>query len=604
MKKNKKTKDKKRKLDIYKIISIILILSSIVLLGTVIYINVLPLKYLALFLGILLLLNLIIYFILSRKKLKKKLKKIFATISIIISIVFLLGSFYIYKTFGVIEDMTQKYKTYTYHVLVKNESNYQNIKELENKTLGYYNNNDNITKTALKELEKTIKTKNEGFGNLETLTSSILNNKSDALLIEDTQKKKLDSASNNASSENTLSGFSTKTRVLYTFEVKVKLEDNTINITRNTFNVYISGMDEYGKVSEISRSDVNIVLTINPKTKQILITNIPRDYYVKLHDTTGYNDKLTHAGIYGIDTSITTIEDLLGIKIDYYFKVNFSSLQKIIDALGGVEVYSEYSFQSFNGYNFTKGYNKVNGKEALAFVRERKSFNDGDNQRGKNQQAMIEAMFRKCTSPEIIVKYNSLLNSLKDSMITNMSTRTMVSLVKMQLSNNTNWTITSNSLSGTGSYDYTYTYPYQSLYVTVPSEDSLTNAKDLIEKVSSGEMLESSYDQTIGNVHTVTKSNVSKNTVSSSSNNKTNKTEKPKKEEPKEEIKKEETKEELPEVVEPENNENQEETKEPEIIEPEEDKTETNPPIEQDKTEEPENSENQENTQEENNTLE
>lgn len=579
--KSKKTKDQKRKFNIYILFEIILIIASIMLFGTIIYINVLPIKYLSLLLGLILILNSIISFILSRKRLKKKIKKVFSVIAIIFSIIFILGSFYIYKTFGVIEDMTQKYKTYTYHILVKNDSTYQNIKELEGKNLGYYNNNDELTKEALKELEKTIKTKNEGFGNYESLTKSLFDKETDALLLEDTQKKKLDSASNNAS--NSLSGFTSKTKVIYTFEVKVKIEDNTRKTTKNTFNVYISGMDEYGKVSEISRSDVNIVLTINPKTKQILITNIPRDYYVKLHDTTGYNDKLTHAGIYGIDTSIATIEDLLGIKIDYYFKVNFSSLQKIIDALGGVEVYSEYSFQSFNGYNFTKGYNKVNGKQALAFVRERKSFADGDNQRGKNQQAMIEAMFRKCTSPEIIVKYNSLLNSLKDSMITNMSTKTMVSLVKMQLSNNTSWTITTNSLTGTGSYDYTYTYPYQELYVTVPGDDSIKDAKEKIEKVSSGEMLESSYGEGPNNVHSVTQSQVNKKPSYSSTTKKPVKTEKPKKEE----TKKEENKVETPETVEPENKEESTETETPEV----EKEPEVTPPVETPEEEKNENTE-------------
>ena len=185
---------------------------------------------------------------------------------------------------------------------------------------------------------------------------------------------------------------------------------------------------------------------------------------------------------------------------------------------------------------------------------------------------MIEAMFRKCTSPEIIVKYNSLLNSLKDSMITNMSTKTMVSLVKMQLSNNTSWTITTNSLTGTGSYDYTYTYPYQELYVTVPGDDSIKDAKEKIEKVSSGEMLESSYGEGPNNVHSVTQSQVNKKPSYSSTTKKPVKTEKPKKEE----TKKEENKVETPETVEPENKEESTETETPEV----EKEPEVTPPVE------------------------
>lgn len=519
----KKNKDKKKKLTGYKIVGILLIISSLILLGVVLYINILPMKYLAIVVGVLFVINLILNFFLFRKKVKKKPKKISTVFALLFSIIFLLASFFIFKTFGVLDDMSEEYRTYTYHVLVKNDSSYQDIGDISGKTLGYYNNNSNATKKALEKLSEKVKTENESYGNLDSLGASILTEETESILVEDSQKTKLDNAGSNSDS-GSLSGFSGKTRILYTFKVTVKVESKDVDVTKDVFNIYISGMDEYGEVSEISRSDVNMIITINPKTKQILMTNIPRDYYVQLHDTSGYKDKLTHAGNYGIDTSIATIEDLLGIQINYYFKVNFSSLVNIIDALGGVEVYSEYDFQSYNGYNFSKGYNSVDGKAGLSFVRERKTFAEGDNQRGKNQQAMIEAIFRKCTSPSIITKYNSLLNSLKDSMITNMPMKSITKLAKMQLKDNASWTLTSNSLTGTGSYDYTYTYPYQELYVTVPDEESISEAKEMISKVTSGEKLESSYDGDSNNVHSVTKSSVSKSFSNSSSSSSTTKT--------------------------------------------------------------------------------
>ena len=519
----KKNKDKKKKLTGYKIVGVLLIMSSLMLLGVVLYINILPMKYLAIVVGVLFVINLILNFFLFRKKVKKKPKKISTVFALLFSIIFLLASFFIFKTFGVLYDMSEEYRTYTYHVLVKNDSSYQDIGDISGKTLGYYNNNSNATKKALEKLSEKVKTENESYGNLDSLGASILTEETESILVEDSQKTKLDNAGSNSDS-GSLSGFSGKTRILYTFKVTVKVESKDVDVTKDVFNIYISGMDEYGEVSEISRSDVNMIITINPKTKQILMTNIPRDYYVQLHDTSGYKDKLTHAGNYGIDTSIATIEDLLGIQINYYFKVNFSSLVNIIDALGGVEVYSEYDFQSYNGYNFSKGYNSVDGKAGLSFVRERKTFAEGDNQRGKNQQAMIEAIFRKCTSPSIITKYNSLLNSLKDSMITNMPMKSITKLAKMQLKDNASWTLTSNSLTGTGSYDYTYTYPYQELYVTVPDEESISEAKEMISKVTSGEKLESSYDGDSNNVHSVTKSSVSKSFSNSSSSSSTTKT--------------------------------------------------------------------------------
>ena len=531
---------------VYRFIGIVLLLSSLLLVGVILYVNVLPMKYLAYLGGGLLLLNIILGFFLFRKRVKRKPKKVASVFAILFTLVFLLGSYYVYKTFGVIETMSKNTRTYTYHVMVLNDSKYEDIMDISGEKLGYYNNNSNSLKVARAKLKEKVTTKEETYGNLDGLGSSLLDKKSDAILVEDTQKSILEKASDmvldntntstssslnsyggeagstdsssSIESNTNLSGFSSKTRVLYTFKVEAKVDSKEVDVTKDVFNVYISGMDEYGKVKEVSRSDVNIILTVNPKTKQILITNIPRDYYLQLHDTIGYKDKLTHAGTYGIDTSVKTLEDLLGIEINYYVKVNFSSLKNIVNALDGVQVYSEYDFRSWNGYNFSKGVNKVNGKQALAFVRERKSFQDGDNQRGKNQQAMIEAIFKKCTSPSIITNYNSLLNSLIGSMLTNMSTKSMTSVAKMQLKDNAKWTITSQSLTGTGDSNYTYTAPGQLLYVTIPDEDSINKAKDNMKKVADGEKLTSSYNYNSGDVHSVTKSYVPKSSVTYSSN--------------------------------------------------------------------------------------
>lgn len=519
----RKNKDKK-KINGYKIVGILLLISSLILFGIVLYINILPMKYLLALGGILLFVNLVLDFFLFRKRVKKKPKRVCTVFALLFSIIFLIGSFFIFKTFGVLDDMSQDYKTYTYHVLVKSDSNAEKIEDIASKNLGYYNDNSSATKKALEKLDTVVKTKGDSYGNLDGLGKALINDETDAILLENSQKIKLENAGGGSTLNNSdsstgdtsvLSNFCDKTKVIYTFKVRVKVDSKGIDVTKDVFNIYISGMDEYGKVSEISRSDVNMILTINPKTKQILMTNVPRDYYVQLHDTTGYKDKLTHAGTYGVDTSIKTLEDLLGIKLDYYFKVNFSSLENIVNALDGVDVYSEYDFQSWNGYNFTKGYNHVEGKAALAFARERHTFTDGDNQRGKNQQALIEAIFRKCTSSSIITKYNSLLDSLQDSMITDMPMKSITSLAKMQLRDNASWNITSNSLTGTGSYEYTYTYNFQELYVMVPNEDSVTEAKEKINKVVSGEKLESSYGKDASDVHSVSKSQVSKASSSS-----------------------------------------------------------------------------------------
>ena len=173
-------------------------------------------------------------------------------------------------------------------------------------------------------------------------------------------------------------------------KTKSKSIAKKVKVTKESFNIFISGIDTYGKISSVSRSDVNMVVTVNPKTKQILMTSIPRDYYVTLHGVKGYKDKLTHASLLGIENSVMTVEDLLDIDINYYIKVNFSSVINVVDSLGGVDVYSEYDFTSIDGYHYSKGYNKVNGEEALSFVRERKAFASGDNQRIKKQNKSLQ----------------------------------------------------------------------------------------------------------------------------------------------------------------------------------------------------------------------
>lgn len=514
--KKDKVKNKKKGI-VFKIISILQIVCSIVLFGFVFIIDVLPMKYLLLLLLLLAILDIIFFLILFKSRLKKGIKKFFSVISVLLSIVFVVGSFYLYKTYGVISGMIDTdYATYNYSVMVLKDSDYNSVSDIKNEVISYYETKTNENKLLVEKVNKLGK-ESKSYTNLNTLATDLLNKETNVIVLEDNYKKTLiDEQDDNEYNE--VKDFKSKTKTIYTFSFKVK-KDNTskdVDVVSEVFNIYISGIDTYGTVSSVSRSDVNIVVTVNPNTRQVLLTSIPRDYYVQLHDTTGYKDKLTHAGIYGTDCSIKTIEDLLGIDINYYFKVNFTSLIDIVDALGGVNVYADQSFSTWNGYHFTKGYNKVDGNAALAFVRERKTFANGDRQRGINQQALISAMINKCISKEILTKYTSLLNSVKGSIITNMPTKTMLSLVKMQLKNNTSWTISTNSLDGYNASKYTYSYSYQQLYVMEPKEESVEKGKELINKVLNGEVLESSYTDSDGTVHSVTKSNVSKKSSTSS----------------------------------------------------------------------------------------
>lgn len=498
----KNTKEKKMNFNM--IFIIILVLSSLILSGLVIYANIFPIKYLAPTLFILVIIVLLIVLKLLSKKTKSKTRKLFYILAILLSVIFLIASFFVAKTKILLNSSNIDYKTHNYSIVVLKDSDYANLNDLENASMGYYDNGAEGLDDSIKKVEEQIDVSMVPYTNLEELGYAILSGEIDSIIVEDSYKGILDNEEDNS---DRLSNFKALTKTVYTFSIKIKQEDisKDVDVTNKAFAIYISGIDTYGDISSVSCSDVNMVLVVNPKTHQILMVSIPRDYYVQLHGTTGNKDKLTHAGSYGVEMSIQTIEDLLDMTINYYVKVNFTSLIDIVDALGGAEVYSEYSFTSIEGYSYTEGYNSVDGIQALWFARERKAFIDGDRQRGRNQQALIDAIFRKATSKSVITKYNSLLNGINGSFVTNMSVDRITALIKMQLSDNAKWTLTSTSLDGTDSSNYTYTYSNQLLYVMEPNMDSVEAAKSMINQVYNGEKLTASYESNSSDVHKVQK---------------------------------------------------------------------------------------------------
>lgn len=283
--------------------------------------------------------------------------------------------------------------------------------------------------------------------------------------------------------------FDDEVRILdnHSIETKVDLSTSDMNLTTEPFTVFISGIDVYGDISQTSRSDVNMLVTVNPVTKQVLMTTTPRDYYVQLPNVSGESrDKLTHAGIYGIDCSMDTLSSLYGIKIDYYVRVNFDTLKKIVNALGGVDVYSEYEFTTHyknGGYEIKKGYNHMDGKTALAFSRERYNVPGGDEQRGRDQQAVLTAILKKAMSPSILTGYMGIMDSLSGSFETNISTNQIASIVKMQLADGAQWDIESQSVTGTTSMEICYSTGWQKLSVMYPDESSIYEARQAILEI-------------------------------------------------------------------------------------------------------------------------
>lgn len=268
--------------------------------------------------------------------------------------------------------------------------------------------------------------------------------------------------------------------ILDTFTVKVATSSNSVktDVTK-PFIVYFSGAD--GGINGTARSDSNIVVVVNPQTHKILMVNTPRDYYVQLHGIGDIKDKLTHAGIYGVDTSLQTLEDLYGVDISYYLKFDFNSLVSLVDILGGVDVYSEYDF-SAGSYTFTKGTNNMDGQKALAFARERYSFEQGDRVRGQNQQRLIEAIIQKMATPKTLVNYQQILQALNGKIQTNASAEMITGLINQQMNSLSKWQVESISVDGTGNMTQAYSTGSLQVYVMEPNQESVQNAKNAINQ--------------------------------------------------------------------------------------------------------------------------
>lgn len=372
---------------------------------------------------------------------------------------------------------SERYQTENYYVVVLKNSDYENIKDI--KELGVNKLRNDSYDEALDKLEKKANFDLLEYKDIIKLGKDLLNDRIEALFISESYLSII---------KDELKNFETNTKIIETISMKVKnkLENKDVKVTEESFNIYISGIDVYGDISSISRSDVNMIVTVNPKTHKILLTSIPRDYYVRLHGTTGYKDKLTHAGLYGINMSINTLEDLFEIDINYYVRVNFTTVIGLVDAIGGIDVYSDQTLTAHTNKNckYVKGMNHLDGKCALAFSRERYAYQSGDRHRVQNQQAVLTAILKKALSSKtLIMKYTNILNTLGDSFQTNVPSNQIYDLINMQLDEMPSWEIEQISLNGRDSRNYTYSYPSGLLYVMEPDLDTINMAISKINEV-------------------------------------------------------------------------------------------------------------------------
>lgn len=477
------------------VITIIVIMLSVVFMGLLAMTKMIPTIYMLIIGIVLAVIAAIIWLLVWHTRYTGRF--IGGTVLAVIMIVILaFGGFYINKTRSAISNISGETTEVTQMaVYVKSDDAADSVEATAGYTYGILSSLDREnTDGAVAHLNSQFGTEvqTKEYAGLTELADGILNGEVNAMLLNSGYLSVYEDMDG-------YTDFSTKIKEVGTVDVEstiqsaeesTPVEPITTANGGKVYTIYLSGIDTRGEMTAKSRSDVNIIATVNTDTHEILLVSTPRDYFVPLSISGGAPDKLTHAGIYGIDVCMDTLGMLYDIDINYYFRINFGGFVKVIDALGGITVNSDYDFDSKNilGYHFNKGENYLNGEQALIFARERYAFQEGDRQRGKNQMEVIRGVVKKALSPEILTSYSSILSSLDGCFGTNITYEEIAQILQQQLTNGGDWTIVSYSVNGTGATEKPYSMS-QKAYVMVPDYNTVDKAKSLMEKVRNGEVV-------------------------------------------------------------------------------------------------------------------
>ena len=437
----------------------------------------LPWKYVVLIAALLLGLAAVAFVLLGRRWRSR-------IVALVLSLVVMIGSIWgagtLRKTLNVLGTSEVSYKTDDMIAVVLADDAAENILDAGNYIFGIQTGMDESNTQAMREdiegqVGATIQVREypSPVGEAEAL----LNGEVGAIIYNQAYEPLIEEA---------VEGYGERVKVIHNYGIQTEIETETVQ-QGEPFNILISGIDVRGSIDQTSRSDVNIIVTVNPNTKKILMTTTPRDYYLEIPGVSGgMRDKLTHAGLYGVDASMATLEKAYGIEITYYVRVNFTTLVDVVDALGGVDVYVPQAFYAFtdSGVHLEAGQQHLNGRQALAFCRERYSFADGDNQRGKDQEAVLKAILQKMMSPGVLLNIGDLLKSLKGTFSTSLPEDKIAELVNMQLSDNATWSFMRQEAGkGDGDMQPTYSGGSMRLSITWPDEDSMKENAARIQAV-------------------------------------------------------------------------------------------------------------------------
>ena len=459
-------------------LTILYAILALVLLFTMFNYNFLSFRFLNIIITIGLLVVLAISIFLQKTK---KSALVTTVVLVIFSLVSLVGIFGFKQMIDITNRMNQTaaFSEVEMSIVVPKESDIKDVNQLTSVQAPTKVDKNNIETlmSALKK-DKKVDVKVDDVSSYQEAYDNLKSGKSKAMVLSGSYASLLESVDSN---------YSSNLKTIYTYKIKKKNSNSAKQVDSKVFNIYISGIDTYGSISTVSRSDVNIIMTVNMNTHKILLTTTPRDAYVKIPGGgADQYDKLTHAGIYGVETSEQTLENLYGIKIDYYARINFTSFLKLIDQLGGVTVHNDQAFTSLHGkFDFPVGDIQMNSEQALGFVRERYSLDGGDNDRGKNQEKVISAIVNKLASLNSVSNFTSIVNNLQDSVQTNMSLDTINALANTQLDSGSKFTVTSQAVTGTGSTGQltSYAMPNSSLYMMKLDDSSVASASQAIKNL-------------------------------------------------------------------------------------------------------------------------
>lgn len=413
-----------------------------------------------------------VYKLFISKRVRKFVKWICLALALLASVLSIVGYHYSQSVISFVENITgERVETETYSVYVLKDSGYKEIGYLKRQSIGYLSTNPHRTETESK-LQSVVSHKTEDFESIGEMVSALYSSSVSAVVMNNSYLDLL---------ADTNVDFEGKTRVVYSFEVRSDVADipNEVDIKTEPFVMLISGSDSRSGLKAVARSDVNMLVVVNPKEHKILLVSIPRDYYVQLHGTTGTKDKLTHAGVYGIEMSRTTIEDLFDVDINYTTKVSFGTVTSVVDVLGGIEINSDKEFTALTNKSchIQQGVQTLDSACALAYARERYAYESGDRHRVKNQQDVTEAILKKISDPHYLAKYPKVLKAAEGSFETSMSYDMITEFAKMQLASLHSWTIEKISADGTGAMLPTYSMGAQNLYVMIPDQSTVDAAK-------------------------------------------------------------------------------------------------------------------------------